>query len=268
MVINSYLRYYGKVKLASIEEIEQKLNEKNSKFKLGIIFEKRLPIIEEKNEFCLYAPYGHNYCKIGISKINHTNIIHIYRNFEHDTTLNTFKSNIWLLKKLNPNFVITLYNCKIVNTQNYKIGDIIIARDIFAPWIFINYEKKDINGFFEILEPYDNRIINYLLRISQSLNIEIKDGGIVSTFPREEFITRSELKFASLVGVNLINDINAFEAFLLCKANIKQVALCLAIDNFNVNGYKNKNDEKNEIIEKVNLIINKVAELLPQLEES
>ena len=141
---------------------------------------------------------------------------------------------IYLLKELGCQKLIL---CSSVGAINHKIkvGDIVTFVDQINltgrnPLIGAEITRYG-HKFIDMIEPYNNDIINILLNTAkQEMGIKVKKGVVVE-FPGPTAETVSETKFASMIGADVIGFNNCCEAIAAKYCNLPLVSYALVTNH-------------------------------------
>ncbi|WP_185867374.1 purine-nucleoside phosphorylase [Blattabacterium cuenoti] len=180
---------------------------------LGSQFDK---LIEEiKNPICISYEeipiFSKNnlYGKFLFGKIEDKNVVFLIEPFYEKSKTNNFP--IVLCKNIGIDKLILINISGGVN-PNYKMGDVMLVKD------HINFfpESPNIkefikNRFFEIIEPYDKKMIEIAENIAMNHNIIIQKGVYVAS-PYPNYKTYAEYAMirsmgGDCVGMNIVKDV-------------------------------------------------------------
>ncbi|WP_185869270.1 purine-nucleoside phosphorylase [Blattabacterium cuenoti] len=151
------------------------------------------------------------YGKFLFGKIEGKNVVFLIEPFSEDQENSRNYFSIFLCKNIGIDKLILINISGGVN-PNYKMGDVMFIKD------HINFftEKTNINNlirnrFFEIIEPYDRKMLDIAENIAMNHNIIIQKGVYVAS-PYFNYKTYAEYAMirsmgGDSVGMNIVTDV-------------------------------------------------------------
>jgi len=140
-----------------------------------------------------------------------------------------YRANIYALKKLGANRVISINACGSLR-EDYKPGDLVIPDQIF------DLTKYRANTFFEdgltahvgVADPFCPDLSEYLFQALKDTGATVHKGGPFVIIEGPRFSTRAESNAFRLWGMAIVGMTSAPEAFLareaeLCYASIAHI---------------------------------------------
>jgi len=144
-----------------------------------------------------------------------------------------YRANIWALKKLGVEFIISSAACGSLR-EDIRPGDIVIVDQFFdrTKSRIDSFMGNGIVGHLVFPEPTCPDLANTLYQISRSLGIRTHRNGTYICIEGPSFSTRSESKIYQKWGADVVGMTNLTEAKLALEAEIcyATVALCTDYD--------------------------------------
>ena len=137
-----------------------------------------------------------------------------------------FKANIWALKYLNVQKVVSVNS---VGSLKLKIqpGTFLIPRDFISLWIATSFYDKEMKF---IVPEMDLRLFKYISKLAKTLKMAVKSGGVyIQTIgPRLE--TKAEIKILKRYG-DVVGMTMPSETILCMEYEIPYASIC-SVDNY------------------------------------
>ncbi|WP_185883130.1 phosphorylase family protein [Blattabacterium cuenoti] len=178
----------------------------------------------------------HLYGKLLFGKMNNKNIIFFMETLIEIQKINHHYFPIILCKNIGINKLIFINESYGVN-PNYKIGDVMFIQDHINFFPEKNKVKKLIkNNFWEIIQPYDQNMLEIAENIAMNHNIMIQKGIYVS-IPYFNYRTYAEYSMIRSMGGDCIGMDLPTDVLIAKYMNIKIFAITMIIM---IESYKKK----------------------------
>lgn len=188
----------------------------------------------EAKEIIVETPYGATSDKIALAEVEGKKVAFLPRHgkdHRYPPSKINYRANIWAFKKLGVKYIIS--PCAAGSLQPHiKPGDIVILDQIF------DATKSRVYTFFEgpitthvsFANPYNEYLRNLFIEKAKKLGLSFHEKGTVVVIEGPRFSTKSESKFYSKMGFEVINMTQMPEAILAREMQIPFAGVALITD--------------------------------------
>lgn len=190
--------------------------------------------LKEVKEVCIETPYGMPSSNIMIGKIGKHDVAFMPRHGVNHTLLPhevNYRANVWAMKSIGVERVISPCACGSLQKEICP-GDFVICDQ------YVDWTESRKSTFFEgpivthpsAADPYCPELRDLSIKACKTLNVKVHENGTVVVINGPRFSTKSESKFFTNQGWQVINMSQYPEVHLVKELNMCAVTIALITD--------------------------------------